>query len=161
MWHAQVHAIVLDNTWKVCFVILTVQDFHHALGCVTCTFWFLGIARNQLQCPGNARFELQIVDVPHGQEDVINGDSLFFEVQYRTYIMQGLLAYDKVVQWLWASHRVFHNIRAQVHLFASGIVDKEELDVTHLFGFKGAVGSAPRFWNSPIHNGYVLNRPFF
>ncbi len=47
-----------------------------------------------LKCPGNARFELQIVDVPHGQEDVINGDGPFFEVQHCTYIMQGLLAND-------------------------------------------------------------------
>jgi len=37
-------------------------------------------------------FELQIADVPHGQEDFIYGDSLLFEIQHRSYIMQGLLA---------------------------------------------------------------------
>jgi hypothetical protein len=42
--------------------------------------------------PGNAWFELQDVDIPHGQEDIINGDGLFFEVQHCTNIMQGLLA---------------------------------------------------------------------
>jgi hypothetical protein len=37
--------------------------------------------------PGNARFELQIFDVPHGQEDFINSDGPSFEVQHCTYIM--------------------------------------------------------------------------
>ncbi len=94
MWRAQVCVIVFNNAWKVCFIIFSIQDFHHAFGCVTCTFWFLGIARIKLKCSGNARFELQIVDVPHGQEDVINGDGPFFEVQHCAYIMQGLLAND-------------------------------------------------------------------
>jgi hypothetical protein len=89
-----VHAIVLDNAWKVCFVIFSIQDFHHVFGCITCTCWLLGIARIKLKHPGNAKYELQIVDVPHGQEDIINGDGLFFEVQHGAYIMQGLLAND-------------------------------------------------------------------
>jgi hypothetical protein len=79
MSHAQVRAIVLDNAWKVCFVICSIQDFYHMFGCIRCILWFLGIARVKLKRPGNARFELQIVDVPHGQEDVIDGDGLFFE----------------------------------------------------------------------------------
>ncbi len=143
MWHAQVRTIVLDNAWKACVVIFSVQDFYHAFGCITCTLWFLGIARINLKHPGNARFELQIVDVPCGQEDVINGDGPFFEVQHCAYIMQGLFANDKVVQRLWASLGVFHYIRVQVHLFTCGIVDKGELNFIHLFGFKGAIGSAP------------------
>jgi hypothetical protein len=57
--------------------------------------------------------------------------------------MQGLFAIDKVVQWPWASRGVFHYIRAQVHPFTRGIVNKGELNFTHLFGFKGAIGSAP------------------
>jgi hypothetical protein len=104
---------------------------------------FLSKVRIKLKCRGNARFELQIVDVPHGQENVINGDGPFFEVQHCTYTMQGLLANDWVVQWFRASFGVFHYIRVQVHLFTCGIVDEGELDFTHLFGFKGAVGSAP------------------
>jgi hypothetical protein len=91
---AQVHAIVFDNAWKVCFVILSIQDFHNVFGSVTCTYWLLGKARIVVKCPGNARFELQVVDVPHGQEDFINGDCLFFDVQHGAYIMQGLLAND-------------------------------------------------------------------
>jgi hypothetical protein len=87
MWHTQVHTIVLGNAWKVCFVILSIQDFHYVLGCVMCTYWLRGKARIKLKRPGNARFELQIVDVPHGQEDFINGDGPFFEVQHGAYIM--------------------------------------------------------------------------
>ncbi len=46
------------------------------------------------QCVGYAKFELQIDNIPHWQEDTIYGIGLFFEVQDRTYIMQGLLAND-------------------------------------------------------------------
>ncbi len=94
MWCAQVHAIVFYNTWKICFIILSVQDFHNLFGGITCTLWLLGKAGIELKHPGNAMFELQIVDVPHGQEDIINGDGPFFEVQHGAYIIQGLLAND-------------------------------------------------------------------
>jgi hypothetical protein len=57
--------------------IFSIQDFYHAFGCITCTYCLLGKVRIELKHPGNARFELQIVDVSHGQEDVINGDGLF------------------------------------------------------------------------------------
>jgi hypothetical protein len=89
-----VHAIVFSSAWKVCFVILSIQIFHDAFGGVTCTCWFLGKAGIDLKCPGNARFELQAVDIPHGQEDIINGDGPFFEVQHDTNILQGLLVND-------------------------------------------------------------------
>jgi hypothetical protein len=35
-----------------------------------------------------------MVDVPHGQEDAINGDGSFFEAKHFTYIMLCLLAND-------------------------------------------------------------------
>jgi hypothetical protein len=92
MWHAEVRAIVLYNAWKVCFVILSIQDFHKAFGGITCTCCFLGKAGIKHKRPGNARFELQVVDLPHGQKDFINGDGPLFEVQHGAYIMQGLLA---------------------------------------------------------------------
>ncbi len=91
---AQVHAIVLGNAWKVCFVILSIQDLRNAFVSITFTYWLLGEARIVLKHPRNARFELQVVDIPLGQEDFINDDGLFFEVQHGTYIMQGLLAND-------------------------------------------------------------------
>ena len=40
------------------------------------------------QCFGYARFELQIDNIPHWQEDTIYGNDLFFEVQDRTYIVK-------------------------------------------------------------------------
>jgi hypothetical protein len=85
---------VHDNAWKVCFVILSIQDFHDAFGSIACTYWLLGQAGVLIKCPGDARLELQVVDIPHGQVDFINGDGLFFEVQHGAYIMQGLLAND-------------------------------------------------------------------
>ncbi len=36
----------------------------------------LGAGTPMFKRPGSARFELQIVDVPHGQEDFIDGDGL-------------------------------------------------------------------------------------
>ncbi len=46
------------------------------------------------QCFSYTRFELQIDNIPHWQENTIYGNGLFLEVQDRTYIVQGLLAYD-------------------------------------------------------------------
>ena len=91
----------------------------------------------------NAIFELQIADVPHGQEDFIYGDCFLFEIQHRSYIMQGLLAYDKVVQRRHLALGILDNIRLQMNLFASRIVHEGDFDVAHLCGFKGAIESTP------------------
>jgi len=40
---------------------------------------------------GDARFDLQINNIPRGSEDTVYGNGLFSEVQNRTYIVQGLL----------------------------------------------------------------------
>ena len=40
---------------------------------------------------GDARFDLQIDNIPRGSEDTVYGNGLFSEVQNRTYIVQGLL----------------------------------------------------------------------
>ncbi len=77
--------IVFYNAWKVCSVILSIQSFHDAFGGVTCTRWFLGKVGVELKHPENAGFELQVVDIPHRQEDIINGDGPFFEVQHGAY----------------------------------------------------------------------------
>ncbi len=58
---------------------LASKNFHDAFGGITCAIWFLGKAGIELKHPGNARFE-QVVDIPHGLEDIINGDGPFFEV---------------------------------------------------------------------------------
>ena len=48
------------------------------------------------QCSGYTRFELQINNNPHGLEDIVYGNGLFFKVQNCPDIMQGLLANDQV-----------------------------------------------------------------
>ncbi len=67
------------NAWKVCFVIFSIQEFHKTFGSAAHTHWFLGQACVLFECPGNARFELQIIDIPHGQENFINGDGLLLK----------------------------------------------------------------------------------
>ena len=52
------------------------------LGSVAHIHWFLGQAGVLFECPEDARFKLQIVDVPHGQEDFIDDDGVLFEVRY-------------------------------------------------------------------------------
>jgi len=39
----------------------------------------------------DARFDLQINNIPRGSEDTVYGNGLFSEVQNPTYIVQGLL----------------------------------------------------------------------
>ena len=89
-------AVVSDNAWDASFVV---QNFHYSFGSVLRAFWLLGEARVVLERLVDAMFELQIFDVPHGQEDFIYGDGFVFKIQHRSYIMRDLFAYDKVVQW--------------------------------------------------------------
>jgi hypothetical protein len=40
--------------------------------------------------------------------------------------------------------------------FICRIFNKGEFNFTHLLSFEGAIGNAPRFWNNPTYNKYVL-----
>ncbi len=51
-------AILPYNGWKICFIILGIQIFHHLLGSAAGTDWLLGKASFISKRPGNARFEL-------------------------------------------------------------------------------------------------------
>ncbi len=81
------------------------------------TYWFLSLACIVPQCSGYARFELQVDNIPNREEDTIyvNGNGLLFEVQYSPDIMQGLLAYDQVVQRCRSSCFVFYYVGGQVN----------------------------------------------
>ena len=136
-------AVVAYNAWDVSFIILSVQNFHCSFGSISRAFWLLGEARVVLERLVDARFELQFIDVPHGQKDFIYGDHFFFKIQHRSYIMQGLFAFDKVVQWRRSSSGILDNIRLQMNPFAGRVVHEGDLDVTHLGGFEGAIGSTP------------------
>ncbi len=111
-------AVVSDNAWDVSFIILSIQNFHYSFGSISRAFSLLGEARVVLERLVDARFELQIIDVPHGQEDFIYGDCFFFKNQHRSYIMQGLLAYDKVIQRRCSSLGILDNVRLQMNPFA-------------------------------------------
>jgi hypothetical protein len=80
--HTQVRVILPYYGWKICYFILGIQIFHHALGSTAGTDWLLGKASIMPKCPGNARFKLQIGNFPHGQEDLVYLYGLLFEVQY-------------------------------------------------------------------------------
>jgi hypothetical protein len=67
----------------------------------------------------------------------------FFEVQHQSQVVQGLLAQDKVVRRRRAIADILNNIRFQMNPFAVRVAHKGYLDIVHLFGLKGAVGSAP------------------
>jgi hypothetical protein len=75
--------------------------------------------------------------------------------------MHCLLAYYEVIHWrlfLWA---VLNNVRLKVYLFAGRVFHKGDFNVAHLICDKGAVGSAPRLRDIPLHNGYAFTGPFF
>jgi hypothetical protein len=74
-------AILPNNGWNICYIIISIQYFHHTLGSTVGTYWLLGKASIILEHSGNTRFELQIGDVPHGQEDLVYLYGLLFEVQ--------------------------------------------------------------------------------
>ena len=75
--------IVFDNSWKICFNIFSVEYLDNPLsGCLS-TDRFLSLACVMPQRSGYARFELQVDNIPHREEDTIYGNGLLFEVQYR------------------------------------------------------------------------------
>ncbi len=49
------------------------------------------------KCSGNARFELQICDISHGQEDFVDLYGTLIEVQYNPQIVHGVFADDEVI----------------------------------------------------------------
>ncbi len=72
----------IDYCWKICFVIFSVEYLDNPFsGCLS-TDWFLSLACVVPQRSGYARFELQVDNIPHREEDTIYGNSLLFEVQY-------------------------------------------------------------------------------
>jgi hypothetical protein len=65
-----VRAILPNYGWNICFLILSVKNFHHALGGAAGANWLLSKAGVFPECPGNPRFELQIVVPGHGDLDI-------------------------------------------------------------------------------------------
>ncbi len=59
-------AVLLNYGWKICFLILSDQNFHHPLGFAAGANWLLSKSGIFSECLGNPRFELQISIIPHG-----------------------------------------------------------------------------------------------
>jgi hypothetical protein len=100
-----VRAILPCYGWKICFFIPSIQNFHHALGSTAGTDWpdrLLGKASIMPKCPGNAGFELQISNVPHGLKDLVYLYCLFLEVQYYPEVMQGCLPMMRSYNGAWS-----------------------------------------------------------
>ena len=107
--------IVFDNCWKICFVIFSVEYLYYPFSGISSTDRFLSLARVVSQCSGHARFELQVCNIPHREEDIIYGNGLLFEVQYSSDIVQCLLADYQVIQRCRSSRVVFYYVRGQVN----------------------------------------------
>ena len=64
---------------------------------------------------GYARFELQVDNIPHWEEDTIYGNGLLFEVQYCPDLVQCLLADDEVIQRCRSSCVVLYYVGGQMN----------------------------------------------
>jgi hypothetical protein len=58
--------ILPNYGWKICFLILSIQNFHHAFDFAAGANWLLSKTGVFSECPGNPRFELQISNIPYG-----------------------------------------------------------------------------------------------
>jgi hypothetical protein len=75
--------------------------------------------------------------------------------------MQCLLTYYEVIHWRLVSPAIFYNVRLKVDLLAGRVLHKRDFNVPHLACDKGAVGSAARLRNNPLHNRNAFTGPFF
>ncbi len=75
--------------------------------------------------------------------------------------MHSLLAYYEVIHWHLFPWAVLDNVQLKAYLFAGRVFHKGDINVAHLIYFKGAVGSAPRLRDNPLHNRYAFTGPFF
>ncbi len=75
--------------------------------------------------------------------------------------MQGLLANCEVIYWRLSPWVILNNIQLKADLLAYGVLHNGDFNVTHLISIKGAIGSAQRLRDSPLHKGDVFNGPFF
>jgi hypothetical protein len=58
------------------------------------------------------------------------------------------------------SWAILYNIRLKADLLAGGVLHKRDFNVAHPVCDEGAIGSAPRLRDNPLHNGNAFNGPF-
>jgi hypothetical protein len=72
-----------------------------------------------------------------------------------------VLAYYEVIHWRLVSRAILSNVWLKADLLASRVLHKRDFNVAHLVCNKGAVESAPRLRDNPLHNGNAFTEPFF
>ena len=75
--------------------------------------------------------------------------------------MHGLLTYYEVIHWRLVYQAILYNVRLKADLLAGQVLHKSDFNVAHLVCDKGAIGSAPRLRDNPLHNGNAFTGPFF
>ncbi len=75
--------------------------------------------------------------------------------------MHGLLTYYEVIHWCLVSRAILYNVRLKANLLAGQVLHKRDFNVAHLVCDKGAIGSASRLRDNPLHNGNAFTGPFF
>jgi hypothetical protein len=70
-----------------------------------------------------------------------------------------LLIYYEVIHWRLVSWAILYNVRLKVYLLAGRVLHKGDFNVAHLVCDKGAIGSAPRLRDNPLHNGNAFTGP--
>jgi hypothetical protein len=59
------------------------------------------------------------------------------------------------------SQAILYNIRLKADLLAGQVLHRRDFNVAHLVCDEGAIGSAPRLRDNPLHNGNALTGPIF
>ncbi len=75
--------------------------------------------------------------------------------------MYSLLTYYEVIHWRLVSQPILYNVRLKANLLAGRVLHKRNFNVAQLVCDEGAVGSAPRLRDNPLHNGNVFTGPRF
>jgi hypothetical protein len=75
--------------------------------------------------------------------------------------MHGLLTYYEVIHCFLVSRAILYNVRLKADLLAGQVLYKRDFNVAHPDCDEGAIGSAPRLKDNPLHNGNAFTGPFF
>ncbi len=74
--------------------------------------------------------------------------------------MHGLFTYYEVIHWRLVSRVILYNVRLKANLLAGRVPYKRDFNVAHPVCGEGAIGSAPRLRDNPLHNGNAFTGPF-
>jgi hypothetical protein len=75
--------------------------------------------------------------------------------------MHCLLTYYEVIHWCLVSQAILYNVRLKVNPLAGQVLHKRDFNVAQPVCDEGAIGSAPRLRDNPLHNGNACTVPNF